>query len=82
MPSGVDSNWLHNLDLPGLSAQAKCTFGKNRKSRAQGLAVTLEHHGHELRLNLWLKARQPDQQDSRMKQTLPEYELPEILVRG
>jgi len=71
---------LRKLDLPRLSAQAKCTFGKNRKSRAQVLAVPLEHHSHKLRLNLWLKSSKSDQQDSRMKQTLPEYEIPKILI--
>ena len=55
-------------------------FGKNRKSGAQVLAVPLERHSHKLGFSLWLKSSKPDQQDSRMKQTLPEYEVPKILV--
>lgn len=82
MPPGMDSNWRRRLDLLRLSAEAKCALGKNRKSRAQLLSVPVERQGYQFGLHVWVQTRQPDQQDSRMKQTLPEYKLPKILVGG
>ena len=57
-------------------------LGEDGESRAQLLSMPLENGRDERGLHSRLNSRKPNQQDSRVNQTLPEYELAEVFVRG
>ena len=57
-------------------------LGENRESGTQFLSMLMKRCCDQRGLHVGSEACEPNQHDSRMEQTLPEYEFAEVLVGG